>query len=329
MQSQPKQFIIPDDLDPQFHPPSNLQLDTFLNRNNKTVRFGYVFPEVKPNCVVFILQGLSEFGEKYSEFMNEQLSKGRACVFIDWVYQGGSERLPQNPHKRHSDGFESDAQDVLDFMANQLPEILSNNDAPDTPVILYGHSTGAAISLLALRNNPDITRGVALSAPLLKINFPEIAYPLLRLIASVQNKINPEKYVFFGENWDMTSKHNQFEGNVLTSDERRFWIQRQWFVENPDLQVGSVTWAWLNNAFKTTDFFRKDKELESLSVPFLIAGAGKDQLTKASEAEKLSKKLEHSEYLLFKDSQHEILMETDEIRRAYLDKFDTFIECCL
>ena len=71
-------------------------------RRLRTAVFG-AKPETRGVCV--LLQGQTEFIEKYEEVIAELNARGFTVATFDWPGQGGSWRLLDNPMKAHIESF--------------------------------------------------------------------------------------------------------------------------------------------------------------------------------------------------------------------------------
>lgn len=322
-----RSFVTPSDLEERFHPPENLKISHFENRRGQAIRYGVVMPEDKtPECLVVILQGLSEFGEKYSEFMREQLAQNRACAFIDWAYQGGSHRFQENYQRRHCETFEDDADDVEDLVLKHIPELAGEDQLKGVPKVMVGHSMGAAVGTLSLPRLQNYFVCAVMSAPMYRINFPEITYPFVRGITKAAARIKPSDYVWTGGDCTDADRPEYVEDDILSKDPVRHLVQRQWYKANPDLKVGAISWQWLNEALKTTSKISRDDFLEKIKIPIFIGTAGNDHLVKSSFAKQISERLYAGNHEHYPESYHEIIMEKDETRDQFLIQMNRLIE---
>ena len=278
-----------------------------------------------PSCLIFIAQGLSEFGEKYSEFMHEQLALGRGCVFIDWSYQGGSFRHPDNPQKRHLDSFESDMRDMAYLIQHILPEKLREKGLPQMPPLaLVAHSMGAAISLLYMHTYPESFIHAQFSAPMIRIKLPggRIFSLVTKTIVSLMNSLFENSYVFMGGDYSDKTRPLDTEKDILSKDPDRHLVHRKWIETNPSLALGNVTWRWLDHAIKLTEHIRRPDFIKSITVPVTIFTAGNDLLVDSKEIHRICAHFPQGELVHMKKSYHEILMERDIIRSAFLSDFN-------
>ena len=69
------------------------------------LRTAHWAPQTATRGTVAILQGRSEFIEKYFEVIGQLLARGFAVATMDWRGQGGSARQLKNPRKGHIDDF--------------------------------------------------------------------------------------------------------------------------------------------------------------------------------------------------------------------------------
>src|SRR5580704_4448991 len=97
---------------------------------------------VRGTCV--LLNGQTEFIEKYFEVIDELRGRGFAVASLDWRGQGGSGRLvPDAPLRVHIGDFADYDADLSAFMEKVVDPILPKG----TPVIALAHSMGGHILL--------------------------------------------------------------------------------------------------------------------------------------------------------------------------------------
>ena len=192
--------------------------------------------------LVLMLQGRTEFLEKYCVPAAELVRRGFAVASLDWRGQGHSARLTRNPLKGHVGRFADYHLDLAALVAH--PSVA----AVPGPRVLMAHSMGGAIGLGAVVRGQVRPGAVVLSAPMLGIAMSPVQrlvarglVPLARLLG-LRERWPPapgasEPYVFSG-----------FEDNVLTGDRAIF----DWLVEtlrrDPALRLAMPTLGWFEAA---------------------------------------------------------------------------------
>lgn len=192
--------------------------------------------------LVLMLQGRTEFLEKYCVPAAELVRRGFAVASLDWRGQGHSARLTRNPLKGHVDRFTDYHLDLAALVAHPSVAALPG------PRLIMAHSMGGAIGLGALMRGRVRAEAVVVSAPMLGIAmspvqrlFARALVPLARLLG-LRRRWPPvpgvrEPYVFSG-----------FEDNVLTGDRSVF----EWMVEalrrDPGLRLAMPTLGWFEAA---------------------------------------------------------------------------------
>src|SRR5690606_827125 len=135
----------------------------FNAKTGHRIHYAAVSPAA-PRAAVVILQGLSEFTEKYCELARGMLARGLAVWTFDWAYQGRSSRLNKHPMRRHSDGFEADIDDLHKLIGDHILPA-----AQGRKLVMIGHSMGGHIGLRYLARHDGIFSAAAFSAPMLGI----------------------------------------------------------------------------------------------------------------------------------------------------------------
>lgn len=309
----------PQNLEPRFRAPQGWCWRDFRNPKGRALRSGSVMPE-KPDAVVVGLQGLSEFTEKYFETARTLLDHNLGFCMMDWQGHGKSDRPLKNPHKRHSNSFDNDVDDLHFFLTDHVK--------PETgtlPLVMLGHSTGGNIGLRHLEKYPSMFACAAFTAPLVGINAIRNLPGWLRrgLTRGLKEFLN-HNYVFGGGDW-----HPEIRGErgraLLSSDPARNRVQDEWCLHDPALRVGGVTFGWLAAAEASCARLQKRKTLAALEIPCLFALAGEEHLVDNGAIRKLAGQMKNTRVIEFPGSRHEILMERDGIRDTFFDAFFTFL----
>lgn len=314
-------------LDDRFLPPPGWITHSFVNQaTGHKIHYGRAYPQGKPpTAVIVCLGGLSEFTEKYYETAHDMLGRGYAFWMMDWHYQGRSGRLDKFPHRRHSDGFDSDVSDLKKFVDDYIVPAAVHPDVGRIPLIMLGHSMGANIGLRFLSQNPKRFDAAAFTAPLLGIhNFT----PSLKLLAAALFPVMPlvgKNYIPAGADWAETFRKSDGT-DKFSCDPARDALHNIWSKADPVLQVGSPTLGWVIKALASCNALNKRGALEAIPMPVLIAIGSREEIIDNEAVRRAVKRLPHAELLEIDGARHEILMECDEYRNMFLKAFDKMVE---
>ena len=264
---------------------------------------------------VLILQGRTEFIEKYFETIGELTRRGFSVAIFDWRGQGGSERLLKNPNKGHIDDF---SHYLLDLDAVISDVVLA--DCPP-PYTILAHSTGGAVALLYAHRARTRIERMVLTSPLLALAGRSTA-----LLGSVTGFL---VYLGMAESYVPGSGATPvatapFAGNVLSSDPRRYARQGAVVDAEPALGIGSPTIGWLNAATRAFRIFQSEDFAARVPVPVLIAMAGADTVVSNRTIENFAIRMKMVTTVRLPGSRHEILMEREIFRDPFWAAFDAF-----
>ena len=300
--------LLTPNLENRFLPPDNWQEEYFVNpETGHSVRYQFLLPATAPRAIVIALPGLSEYGEKYIETARFFLDRQIGFYVIDWAYQGKSTRLKENPHKRHSDGYESDISDLHFLITNKINVT--------SPLFMLGHSMGGNIGLRYLIQYPETFKVAAFSAPMLGIYDLRHFYSPVKWLLHVLKPLY-KHYIPGGKDWHESARSS--DGNdIFSSDPVRDQVHNAWCLANTSLQVGNPTFKWLYESLKSINILKQTKAIKTST---LFAYAGNEKLVDNDAIIKLSQNLENSKLLSLPDSNHEILMERDSIRDKFLEE---------
>ena len=312
---------------PRFTQPNHWRWHFFKSSSGYKIRFGSVFPKDKiPDAVIVCLPGFREFGEKYFELAHDMLSRNFGFWVIDWSGQGESDRLLDDPLKAHSLGYEQNIKDLRQFIFDYVKPAAVHPDVGRLPVILLGHSMGAHLGLRYLHDNSEnFIRAAAFSAPLVTIRqFAKYPGFMTRLFSQYL-RFRPSAYIPGGETMAEAARMNAPGTGFYSSDPQRDQLHKTWFNTSKKLQLNGPTYKWLYETLRSCLILQKKGYLEKILTPVLVATAGRDFVVSTDATKKLVTRLPHGELLDLPESQHEIFMERDEIRNAFLAGFDEFV----
>lgn len=267
---------------------------------------------------IVIFSGRSEFVEKYAETIEDLLARDLAVLAFDWRGQGLSDRVIDHPRKGHVESYEhylSDAEAVLAHArALDLPR----------PWIVLGHSMGGHLALRWIHDNPDDFAAAVLTAPMIDFCHPPLPRWLVRLIAQAGCALGLEASYGPAQR-DVVPQVCRFEGNPLTSSRPRFERYRAAIASDPRVTLGGVTYGWVRATLRSIAVTAAPDFARAIRLPVLLAIAGRDRVVDNRAALALAARLPDVTTLQLPDAEHEILIETDAVRAAFLAALDRFL----
>jgi lysophospholipase len=277
-----------------------------------------------PRAVCVLLQGLTEFIEKYQDVADELGARGFVVVSLDWRSQGASERMAPGNRKIHVGDF--DEYDIdLETLMREVVDKLAPGAATAPPLIALAHSMGAHILLRHLRRHRPRFAAAVLIATMLEINTQPYAPWFTRLVTRLFNLRRASKrFVFGSEGRDPMTL--PFEQNLVTRDRARYERMQALLRAQPYLRVFGPTFGWLGAAFRSIRTVTARDYAEGIVTPVLMVGAGADRLVKTPPQAEYAKRLKDARYVEVADSEHEVLMERDGIRAQFWREFDEFVD---
>ncbi len=278
-------------------------------------------PGVPRRGVCAILDGHTEFIEKYGEVVDELAARGFAGAILDWRGQGGSERDPADPLKAHVTDFADYDADLRAFLEAVVTPLTLDREPP----IVLAHSMGAHIALRALHANPRLFAAAVLIAPMLQLETGSYPGALVRVLASVHGHLGRARSWVWG-----MQRHDplrqRFAGNRVTSDPARFARTQTLLAAEPALRLVGPSWGWLDAAYRAMAAMNRPGFAESITTPCLVFGAGRDRIVSAAAVRSFARRLPHATCIELADAEHEILMENDSIRARFWSAFDGFVK---
>jgi lysophospholipase len=274
-------------------------------------------PAAPPRGVCILLNGQTEFIEKYFEVIDELRRRGFAVATMDWRGQGGSDRLlGGDSRKGYVKDFAEYDEDLKAFLAQIVAPM-----GDDKPIAL-AHSMGGHNLLRLLARQPDAVERAVLTAPMVAVSFRGNAAWLVALVTALQNRLGHGA----GWVWGMEARdpHRMtFATQMVTSDETRFERTQKILREHPQLRLAGATWAWLAAAMRSMTWVKQ--HAAQVTTRLLVIGAGADRIVVTQETRAFAARLPHARYLEISGAGHEMLMERDAFRTQWWAAVDAFL----
>jgi len=291
--------------------------DYMTTADHQSLRYGIWYsPKEKQKGTILLLNGRTEFMEKYSETIEELNHIGFNVYSFDWRGQGLSSRMLENRHKGFIDDYEVYLND-LDLFVTKIvkPESIH-------PLIIIAHSMGGHIALRFMHDHSGVADMAVLTSPMIDIFESRLPEGLIKLITKIAIKAGFRHFYTIGSG-DYTDE--KFKGNDLTSDPVRFTDAKNAITNNPDLALGGATYGWLSATLKSIDILTQSGFAEEISTPILMVIAGNDKIVSIQAQKKICTKLPNCELKEIPDARHEIFKETDAVRSIFWREFERFI----
>ena len=267
-----------------------------------------------------LFPGRGEMIEKYFEVIAELRRRGFAVAIFEWRGQGGSARPLSDPARGHVSSFSAYDRDLIRFMKDQvLP------DCPP-PYVAIAHSMGGNILLRHASGPGSWFERMVLCSPMIEIANTRIKMPpwFARLYAEAACAIGLSgTYVPGGTSTPIDTL--PFEGNLLTSDRERYERNKAILTAAPELGLGSATKGWARAALRSCAAISAPDYPEQIKIPALILSASDDEMVSIPAIERFAAGLKVGTHIAMPGSRHEILQETDEVRRRFWAAFDAYL----
>jgi lysophospholipase len=272
--------------------------------------------------VCLLLNGQTEFIEKYFEVIDEWRARGFSIVTFDWRGQGGSDRLLPNRRKAHIEDFRAYDQDLDTVMGDIVAPLAA---ALAIKPIVMAHSMGGNILARRLHDVPGEFACAILSAPMLAIQPRGVPWWMVEKIADYMNRHEPSPEFV----WGMGQRDQltlSFALQIVTSDPGRYARNQALLAADPELRLNGPTWGWLAAALHSIDLVNRPGYAEAIQTPSLLLGAGRDRVCDTSAVRHFAHHMSNARYVDIPGAEHEILMERDSLRAQWWAATDDFLK---
>ena len=288
-----------------------------LDNENK-LRVAFWNLEGKKGTII-LQSGRTEFIEKYYEVISEFIDRGFCVAMMDWRGQGLSSRKTNNERIGHIDRFETYDQDLVRVINECI-----KCKCPG-PFIGFGHSMGGCLITSYFISPENILSKCILCAPMVSVRANAISRRAVSLLGIFEN-FGLGAFPMQKPSWNEDSgwQEEPFLENALTTDEDRFNKTFKFLNQFPELGIRGITVGWLKHALRRTNDFKLIDWSLAIKKPLLLLDATDDKLVNSSMNKKLLGQSDLTTIVSL-ESQHEIMMEKDEIRKKAWEAIDQFL----
>jgi lysophospholipase len=262
-----------------------------------------------PNGTVFLLNGRTEYIEKYGRPAAEMAQRGFASVTLDWRGQGLSDRALPDRLAGHVDDF-AEFQADLDLVlaharASGLPE----------PYYMISHSMGGCIALRAIVRGLPF-QAAAFSAPMWGLLISAWQRPFAMALASASRWFSFDGRYAPGTGAKTYVLDQPYLGNFLTTDAEMWDYMRKQALAQPDLVLGGPSLGWLKAALSECHALMM---LPSPPVAAYVALGTQEKIVDTGPVHGRMALWRNGKLDLYQGAEHEILMERPALRTRFFD----------
>ena len=299
--------------------PEGGRVGYFLTSDKVRLRYAtWPKSEGKHRGTICLVQGRTEFIEKYFETIADFRRRGFAVATFDWRGQGGSDRLIGNRRLGYVDTFEDYWTDLRSFHG----EILLPDCPP--PYYLVGHSMGGLAALYAGIHDRMMFDRILLSAPMIALDRQPLGMVGMARVCETLSFMGMGRLPI-SRGADAPASEASFAGNPLTSDLLRYMRSVDVLNARPDLRIGAPTIRWAAAAMGAMAQAGRDDFPGQIKIPLLMLAAARDSVVSTNAIEQLGLRLRTGRHVVVAGARHELFMENDTIRGQVLAAFDAFI----
>jgi lysophospholipase len=274
-------------------------------------------------CWVVLMPGRAESVVKYAEVIDELYQNGCSVFAFDHIGQGQSSRLSANTWHGHIDSFNSYVDDAAAIITEVCQPLQAQAQQQNLSLRLLAHSMGGAIATMLLAKRPSLFERAALCAPMYGVVSPLPKW-LAKLIVKIGTQIYrickvPSAY-FLGQG---DYQNVSFAENKLTSSAIRYEWFKQYFEDNPDVQLGGITYQWLAAAIIAMDSM--PALAATIKIPILILKAGADRIVDNRAIDEVCAHFDNANLLHIPGAEHEIMFEQDKYRTLGMNAIIEFL----
>lgn len=268
-------------------------------------------------CVV-ISHGFCEFAEKYNEVAYRFLQEGYSVYVPEHRGHGYSGREVDDLELVHVQSYDNYVTDFARFVETVV-------SPREEYRIVFAHSMGGAIAILALERYPQLFEAAVLSAPMCAMQTGKYPRFAARLLAEFCCLTGKRKCFARLAGQRSFSETPQFEGSSCLSRERYdYMFQKRLLDEHYRTYGGS--YGWVLAGLRASRKLMRKENLAKIKTPVLLFAAGHDHMVDNDAIERFAELTNRTELFFMPDSRHEIFNADERTRTKYYDEIFRFIK---
>lgn len=276
------------------------------------------FPVDMPKAALILLTGRTEFIEKYARVIEAWQARGFSVFTKDWRNQGLSDRPLDDPHKHHVVDFGVMLADLDHFLDAIRPRLRG------LPVFLFGHSMGGHMVLRHLAERQGDVAGAVVCAPMVDIRYGMPAW-VARALATAGTTLGLGEAYAPGQGPAKSGKEREKVAQALTSDQDALREEWAFLDDNPDHDLGGITFAWLKAAMASIQTLQSPGYVEHIQTPVLCTQAGADIIVDNDAMTALAARIPPAHLVRVENAQHELWREAEPMRDQFWNAIDAFL----
>lgn len=303
----------------------------FTNAEGRKIHYGYAPAPAGQEAkgTIVLTHGYGEHINLYHEAVHRYQKMGFAVWGMDWQGFGKSDRdTPAQPQKPAARSMRDHVRDLNQFTRN----IVKKQHPDGKPLILSTHSMGGHISLLHMKEHPNIFTAVIMGAPmfdLYRLGLGQWARPGVKTIfeAAAKAGLHNTSLPTMAEIKAALPEDGQKILSLFESKQdslRKGW-KNMMKTLTPDTSVDAPTVGWVLSAFETIDISMNDDFLQAIETPILIGSAEKDTIVANDSHEYAAKTLPNARHVIIENADHGMWFDEDVPVETWWSHIQAFI----
>jgi lysophospholipase len=273
------------------------------------------FPAADNDVALVILGGRTESHVKYAEVIHDLQPWGYSLYSYDHRGQGLSQRLLDNGNKQYVRDFDDYVTDLKHYLDTEV------RPHGHRKVFILAHSMGGLIATLFAERYPHEVDGYVLGTPMHRFYtkpFPEPVAAGLGWFGVL---------TFQGDEYGPSQgepEPESFDTNRVSHSRARWQFNDDLSTRLPMLNMGGVTYQWVQQAFGAASQARR--EAKKFGAPVLIFQASDDTVVRNDGQDDVCTAARECEKVMLQGARHESMQEVDSIRDEVLGRAHAFFE---
>jgi lysophospholipase len=247
---------------------------------------------------IVIVHGLSEFINKFYEFIYYCLNQGFNVFIYDQRCHGLSGRLTDQIDLLHVDDFSDYVKDLSQF----VEQIVIKTE--DKPIYIYSQSMGGAETALYLANPHKNVKKAVLAVPMFQPVVDVVPYKIARGGVRIARHFYGKKTKFLlSRDFNPEVEYNQSQG----TSKARFEHNMKMRIENPNYQSTPMSFGWVHNSLIVKNRIFKSKVINNIKTPSLLITAKQDTVVENAPHYSFAEKCKICKLIELENANHALL----------------------